>query len=288
MLRSLVCCSVIFLSIALVSCGFQCFSPVSPRQQARRFHRASSSLAAAAQDKEGYKFGDITKGLRKKATSAINDVTGNEQYTFGDLSRWADSKVKERINNVTGEEEYTFGDLSRWADSQVKAKISNYTGKEDYEVGDVSKEIIRRVSSGEYATEDVIFLCKALLTFGGGLSPVARFLPAKLLLEMMQFGLAEEVGGRLTGALSKTLDERFKETITGDPNYRLGDKTKQAIQKLMATATEKESTSKSATKEVGGSSEMDAALLAELEDWDRRLGIASTKDKKSGDGGPKL
>ena len=235
---------------------------------------------------KGYQFGDITKGLLKKASSAASKITGKEEYQFGDLSRWADSQIKQRINNITGEDEYEFGALSRWADSVVKAKIANYTGKDEYVVGDVTKEIIRRVSTGEYATEDVLLLCKALITFGVGLTPVARFLPAKLLLEMMQFGLVEEVGGRLMSALSKTLDERFKETIMGDPNYRLGDKTKQAVQKLMAMANEQDSTVTSTkripTNEVVDGLEMDPALIAELEDWDRRLGIevsVSTKSK---------
>ena len=205
-------------------------------------------------------------------------MTGQEEYTFGDLSRFVDARVKTQINNITGQDEYVFGDLSRWADSQVKAKVTDYTGKDDYAMGDVSKEIIRRVSSGEYNVEDVVLLSKALITFGVGLSPVARFLPAKLLLEMIQFGIAEEVGGRLMGSLTKVLDERFKETLLGDKNYRLGDKTKQAVQNLMTMAIEQDSTSLTSKTSpeaiVRNDSEMDAALLAELEDWDRRLGIS--------------
>ena len=152
-------------------------------------------------------------------------------------------------------------------------------------MGDISKEIIRRVSTGEYATEDLLLLCKALVTFGVGLTPVASFLPAKLLLEMMSFGIAEDVGGRLMGALSKTLDERFKETITGDANYRLGDKTKQVVQNLMAKAKEKETFTSTKSEvsvsrnDVVSGDEMDAALLVELEDWDRSLGIGGNQTR---------
>lgn len=286
MILSIAYCVTALLYGVLFTCGFQYLAPTASRQDARQI---LVLLMASVRDddessKPGYKFGDITKGLLKKTTSSINGVTGKDEYTFGDLSRWVDSKVKQRVNNITGEEEYVFGDLSRWADSQVKAKISNYTGKDEYVMGDVSKEIIRRVSTGEYAIEDVVFLCKALLTFGVGLTPVAGFLPAKLLLEMIQFGLAEQVGGRLMGALTKTLDERFKETVIGDKNYRLGDKTKQAVQNLMTMATQQDSTysqSKGQREVRITDSKMDSALLAELEDWDRRLGIAASNEKSA-------
>jgi hypothetical protein len=282
---------IILIYGVLVSCGFQSLAPKAPRRHGERIlYTYSTALRASSDNNEykGYRFGDITKGILKKATSSINQVTGQDEYSFGDLSRFVDSRVKQQINNITGQDEYVFGDLSRWADSQVKAKVTKYTGKDDYVVGDVSKEIIRRVSSGEYDVEDVVLLSKALISFGVGLSPVARFLPAKLLLEMIQFGLAEEVGGRLMGSLTKVLDERFKETILGDKNYRLGDKTKQAVQNLMTMATEQDSTSlkskTSAESLVRNDGEMDAALQAELEDWDRRLGISggnSTPTTKS-------
>jgi hypothetical protein len=280
---------IILIYGVFFSCGFQSLAPKAPRRNGER-SLYSTALRTSSDNNEnkGYRFGDITKGILKKATSSINQVTGQDEYTFGDLSRFVDSRVKQQINTITGRDEYVFGDLSRWADSRVKAKVTNYTGKDDYVVGDVSKEIIRRVSSGEYNVEDVVLLSKALISFGVGLSPVARFLPAKLLLEMIQFSLAEEVGGRLMGSLTKVLDERFKETILGDKNYRLGDKTKQAVQNLMTMATEQDSTSlkskTSAESLVRNDGEMDAALQAELEDWDRRLGISggnSTPTTKS-------
>lgn len=160
--------------------------------------------------------------------------------------------------------------MSKWADSQVKLKLTNFTGKGDYQVGDITKEIIRRVQMGEYELQDVMFLCKVLMSFGVGLAPVASFLPAKLLLEMIQFSVVEETSGRLLNALSTTLDQRFKETLTGDANYKLGDKTKEAIQNIMQRAQEQ------VTKDVSNiivDKEMDAALIDELDDWDRRLGI---------------
>jgi hypothetical protein len=160
--------------------------------------------------------------------------------------------------------------LSKWADSQVKLKLTNFTGKGEYQIGDVSREIIRRVQTGEYELADIIFLCKVLITFGVGLTPVTSFLPGKLLVEMIQFSIVEETGGRLLNVLSTTLDQRFKETLTGDLNYKLGDKTKQAIQNLMQMANE-QVTENVLNEQVD--KVMDAALIAELDDWDRRLGI---------------
>lgn len=201
-------------------------------------------------------------------------MTGKEEYVFGDLSRWADAQVKEKINNITGEEEYKLFDLSKWADKEAKRKVNEYTGKETYTVGDISKEIIRRVGSGEYKIEDVVFLCKVLVTCGAGLTPaVAGSLPAKLVVEMLEYGIAQEVGGRLIGALANVLDERFKEAITGDPNYRIGDKTKQAVENLLTRATQTDA--RSTKSAVSSDNEMDSALVAELDDWDRRLGIAA-------------
>lgn len=279
MLPPIACFITVFLSGVLFSRGFHSFPTKSHHQ-----HRAGILLLAAQDKKDrGYKFGDITKGLLNKATSKINDVTGKEEYQFGDLSRHLDSKVKQRINTVTGKDEYQFGDLSRHLDEQAKRKVTNYTGKEDYQVGDISKEILRRIGTGEYALADVILLCKVLLTFGVGLTPVASSLPAKLLIEILEFGLAQEVGEKLMGAVATVLDERFKEAITGDKNYRIGDKTRQAVEKLIAMATTEQNidATKTTTKVIDAEVEMDSALIAELEDWDRRLGISTSDTGKS-------
>lgn len=80
------------------------------------------------------------------------------------------------------------------------------------------------------------------------------------------------------GAVTKTLDERFKETVTGDKNYRLGDKTRQAVQKLMVMANEQDyepSKRQIPSEVVISDNEMDSALVAELAEWDRRLGITA-------------
>lgn len=168
-------------------------------------------------------------------------------------------------------------------DAKAKDIVNSYTGREEYAVGDITKEIIRRVSTGEYKVEDVFLLCKVLLSFGAGLTPIASFLPAKLLIEMIEFGLAQEVGGRLMEVLATTLDERFKETVMGDAKYQLGDKTKQAVQTLIQMAFDHNKAS-SSTAKTGEIEEpkMDSTLIRELEDWDRRLGIALDSKTSTG------
>lgn len=217
----------------------------------------------------GYKFGSITKGLLKKTASAINEVTGNEEYIFGDLT-------KNVVRKFTGKDNYQWGDITTELVSKGGSFVSNFTGKEEYVVGDISKEIIRKVSDGEYKLDDVLLLFKLLLTFGVGLTPVASALPVKLLLELINYSLATEVGERMLGALATTLDERFKEALTGNKDYKIGDLSKQAIMDFVgksegeyefgdiSRAISKKLETKD-TKSFGGGTSIDPKLLAELE-----------------------
>jgi hypothetical protein len=62
-------------------------------------------LKQTSEKKQGYRFGDITRGLIDKAT----DVTGKDSYQFGDVTRWIDQVAKEKVANITGKEKYEFG-----------------------------------------------------------------------------------------------------------------------------------------------------------------------------------
>jgi len=136
---------------------------------------------------------------------------------------------------VAGDDEYDYevGDLSRWIDSRVKEKANEFTGNDLYQFGDVTKEITRRLKSGDYKLEDIVFLCRILVQFGAGLSPVANILPMKVLMEMLNFSLAQEIGDRLVGAITLEVDKRMKKAITGDAEYQLGDLTKNAMLKFI-------------------------------------------------------
>ena len=55
------------------------------------------------------------------------------------------------------------------------------------------------------------------------------FLPVKLLIELLNFSIVNDVAGRVSSALAMELDKRFKKLLLGDENYQLGDATKQTI-----------------------------------------------------------
>ena len=196
--------------------------------------------------KRGYKFGDVSRLLAKRVTSKVNELTGKDSYEFGDLSRWLDGRAKERVQAIKGQQgdyKYEFGDLTRWADALAKEKAANFAGKEtsqDYEFGDISLTVIRKVRSGEYNLEDVYLALRLLATAGFSLSPVVNLLPVQGLLQLVNLGLAKDVGGRLMGVLATALDARMKEALTGNASYELGDMTKDRLREALARFTGKD------------------------------------------------
>lgn len=201
----------------------------------------------------GYKFGDLTRGLLKRTQGKVNDLTGKDSYEFGDLSRWADQKAKERVRNARGDAtrtnddgayHYQLGDVSRWATDFAKEKAAQYAGKkgsEDYVFGDISRTIFAKVRSGDYQLDDVYLALRVLVTAGFSILPVANLLPVKLLLQLVEFDLAKDVGGKLTGVLASSVDARVKEALTGDANYQLGDLSKSKLNEVVSSFTGKDS-----------------------------------------------
>ncbi len=159
----------------------------------------------------------------------VNNLTQKDEYEFGDLSRWVDARLKDRVNKLTQKDEYEFGDLSRWVDARVKDRVNEMTGKSSYDFGDLSKAVATRVISRRYVIEDIVILLKALVSLNVSMSSVASFLPVKLLVDLLNYSLAADVGNRLTAALAIEVDKRVKEALTGDANYQLGDYTKRAV-----------------------------------------------------------
>jgi len=107
--------------------------------------------------------------------------------------------------------------------------IFSVIGKEMYEFGDLTKQIGTTILSKKYTFDDLVFLLKALLSFGVGLSPVASLLPVKLLVDLMNYSILGDVGNRLVAALALEIDKKAKEALTGDSDYQLGDFTKRSI-----------------------------------------------------------
>eukprot|EP00565_Helicotheca_tamesis_P006569 CAMPEP_0185734272 /NCGR_PEP_ID=MMETSP1171-20130828/21973_1 /TAXON_ID=374046 /ORGANISM="Helicotheca tamensis, Strain CCMP826" /LENGTH=253 /DNA_ID=CAMNT_0028404229 /DNA_START=32 /DNA_END=790 /DNA_ORIENTATION=- len=194
-----------------------------PKKSGYKFGDITRSIGRKLTKNENYQFGDITKSVSQK-------LTGKEDYQFGDISRWLDSQAKNAVNQATGKDQYEFGDLTKYLDAIAKEKVSNFTQKEEYVVGDISKEVVRRAWSGEYEMKDMLLLLRVLASFGvATFAPVAQILPVKMLLSGYNTALEFEVAGRVTEFLAEAIDRRFKEAITGDENYQLGDVTKKKI-----------------------------------------------------------
>lgn len=205
------------------------------------------------------------------------------------------------MNDLTGKKEYRFGDLSKYLDSQAKDKVANFTGNSTYKVGDISKEVVRRAWAGEYDLEDMFLMIRVLLQMGASFTPLARLLPVKLLLELLNVGLAQDVGSKVVGKVATSLDERFKEAITGDAKYQLGDKTKDQLSKSLTKLTGKDSYAfgdisrvvaqrvaedSSSSKAAKNTSEQAQALLdllnnEALQNWDKKLLEAKASDKSN-------
>jgi len=172
---------------------------------------------------------------------AAQDDDGNTSkgYVFGDLTRRFSKQAKDKVTKLTGKESYEFGDLSRWLDQKGKEKVGNLAAKDfsDYQVGDITKEVMRRVRSGDYQSHDVFLALRILLSAGASLTPIAGVLPLKLLIELVNLGLAQDLTGRLMEVLAGSLDERVKEAVTGDKNYRLGDLTRNKMLTELAEFT---------------------------------------------------
>jgi len=120
------------------------------------------------------------------------------------------------------DDEFSYRDLSRWVDARAKDKINEVTAKETYVFGDLTRELGRRVASRKYTLDDLVVLLKALVSFRVGLSPVAAFLPVKLLVDLLNYSIAGDLGNRLVASLAQEIDKRIKHALTGDSEYQVG------------------------------------------------------------------
>lgn len=187
---------------------------------------AKENNEGPSKEKSAYRFGDITKNL-------VTRVTKKKNYEFGDLSRSLDKAAKQKVAQLRGKDEYEFGDLSIYIDTKVKEQVNDFTNKDQYNFGDLTKEIVQRIKTRDYSLEDMIILLKILLVFGAGLAPVAKFLPAKLLIEALDVSIMGDLGSKLIAEITKELDRRMKMAFTGSPDYQLGDMSKKAVLKYI-------------------------------------------------------
>lgn len=125
-------------------------------------------------------------------------------------------------------------------DGQIKSKVNEFTGEDSYKFGDLTKEITRRVASGQYTLDDLFILLKGLAVIGASMSPVAGFLPVKLLVNLLDYSILNDVAGKVASALAIELDRRVKGALLGNEEYKLGDATKSTIAKAINGYTGKE------------------------------------------------
>lgn len=229
-------------TITFIFFGFQvllCFSRIVAFVPWTKSSGPTCLLFAKNEQKKGYQFGDVTKGL---------------------------------INSVTGKKEYDFGDLSRWIDAQAKNTAKEFTKKQEYEFGDISKEITRRIRDGEYSQEDLMVLLKIVVTVGINFQPIARLLPVKALIQMLNLSMSQKLGDQIKHVLTMELDKRMKEMMTGDIKEEL---SKQAIQKFTGqdSYTFGDISKAIAEKKQGSRDDeivMSDSMEKELDEWDSK------------------
>ena len=61
----------------------------------------------------------------------------------------------------------------------------------------------------------------------------------KLLVELLNFSLLNDVAGKVTSSLAMELDKRLKRALLGDEDYKLGDVTKRTIANAVKSYTGK-------------------------------------------------
>jgi hypothetical protein len=244
-------CRIVILAVAVLAIQ-ALLTPLPLRvsssleRRRRRFASFAQSSGDKGGQKKGYQFGDISRFLAKQAATQIKKVTQKDSYEFGDLTRFLDRQAKSKVADWTGSSEYEFGDLTRFAMSTVRSRVSNFTSHVDkdrkpaYQFGDITREVLRRAQAGEYDTSDLFLALRVLLSAGVGLTPMMSMIPVRWLLDLVNLGLAQDIGGRLMEVLASALDERMKIAITGDAKYQLGDLTKKQLTRAITTFTGKD------------------------------------------------
>ena len=61
----------------------------------------------------------------------------------------------------------------------------------------------------------------------------------KLLVEMLNFSILNDVAGKVTSSLAIELDKRLKKSLLGDEDYKLRDATKRTIANAVQSYTGK-------------------------------------------------
>ena len=77
--------------------------------------------------------------------------------------------------------------------------------------------------------DDIMMFMKIIAVVGANIQPVAAVLPMRVLLEMVEVSVAQDLSSKVIDMLTAEVDSRMKEMVTGDKEYKLGDMTKKAL-----------------------------------------------------------
>jgi len=145
------------------------------------------------------------------ATENLQGILQQGQSNTVSIIQWIDGYAKEGVSNTN---------------SLAKIAVLKFTGKSKYVFGDIAREIIRRASSSSVSLQDLMLLLKIFLTVGASFTPLAKFLPLTVLLDMLNVSIESRVGGRLLQVLAESIDERFLAAFTAE---ELGDLAKRSL-----------------------------------------------------------
>lgn len=188
-----------------------------------------------------------SKHMLDSLKNSLCQITGKETYVFGDLSRHflseIDSSAKFAVRGINHDAKT----MSRKVDYIIKKRVDSLASNQnDFSIIEVTKQLVNKVSKGEYEIGEITFLCKVLIKLGADFSLVAGILPVKLLLDLLGYSLVIGLGERFVTTLCKELDKRIQENDTKSPakmslaleapkdsNYTAGDLTKQALRECL-------------------------------------------------------
>ena len=75
----------------------------------------------------------------------------------------------------------------------------------------------------------MLLILKFVAFAGLNLAPIAKILPGKILIQMLEVSIAQTFGSKILDTITSELDGRMKEMVTGDRNYQFGDITSKAL-----------------------------------------------------------
>ena len=186
--------------------GFVHKRPRSPRG----IHRFTTGKPPSRRD-------DVNRKQSSNKSHDNDDGTGSspsngQQDILGEISKSMIGTFANSYGSLNHRDDYdTSDDLSMMIDRR-RAKRTNTRPKNT--LRDATNEIVRRIMAGEeYTQEDLILLLKLVLTVGVSFQPIARMLPIRTLVQMLDLSVSQRLADRVKFLLANELDTRVKDMV---------------------------------------------------------------------------